>query len=379
MAALPKRRSSTIPGPVAQQPMSKTPSLPAIHQSKGATAPKVVTAPLRGIYGRHWTSENKRLLHEMDMRSWLRQQGKNGHVDFSDLERTELRRYFEAIAEVETPGSMERRIRVDRLEDMLISLGLASNRGEVDEIVRALDDSDSGAGELDFEQFLTIVRTREGPAMFQAFKAMIDGKLGDRNLNFRTVISGYRRRRIMEATGARLNMPGEVEPDIPRKQEMEYAKMRGKRILDNFANLQQTRFEKGEKRGDRGEKGEDSMPFDGSAHDGSVAKPPTGFMQKLWHTVCQENDLEPHVANQGPRLLERPRSPSDIIDSIVKGPTQRACRRKGTLIIGAPNSMGQADSCPDLRGVSSRPSTEQTSRPGTREGHREIRMQPTIG
>jgi len=378
MAAPGKRRSSGIPGPLQQKPISKTPSLPAIHESKRVAAPKVVTAPLRGIYGRHWTSENKRLLHEMDMRSWLRNQGKNVNVDFSDLERTELRRYFEAIAEVETPGSLERRIRVDRLEDMLISLGLASSRGEVDEIVTALDDTASG--ELDFEQFLTIVRTREDPAMFQAFKAMIDGKLGDRNLNFRTVISGYRRRRIMEATGARLNMPGEMEPDLPRKQEMEYAKMRGKRILDNFANLQQTRFEKGEKRGDRGEKGEDAMAFDGSGHDGSVAKPPTGFMQKLWHTVCQENDLEPHVSNStGPRLLERPRSPSDIIESIVKGPTQRACRRKGTLIIGAPNSLGQAASCPDLRGVSSRPSTEQTSRPGTREGNREIRVQPIFG
>merc|ERR1719197_749858 len=115
---------------------------------------------------------------------------------------------------------------------MLISLGLAANRREVNEIVSGIDDNDSG--ELDFEQYLTIVRTRADPAMFQVFKSMIDGTLGDRNLNFRTVISGYRRGMIMDGTGAR-DKPGEPESDKAKKQELEAAKKRGKRILANFA------------------------------------------------------------------------------------------------------------------------------------------------
>lgn len=351
-----RRNSSTAPGPVLKSKSSSTPTLPPIHR------PNAQIAPSQGIYGRNWNVEHRRLLHEGRERAWLRQQGKHAMVDFSPQERQELRRYFEAIAEVETDskGRKQRRIRVDRLEDMLISLGLAGNRREVDEIVKAIDDKESG--ELDFEQYLTIVRTHADGAIFQVFKAMIDGKLGDKNLNFRTVISGYRRGMIMDATGARLNqVPGESEPDKMRKQENDAVKKRGTRILNNFANLQKSRFDRGEKRGDRGERGEDSMPFDGS---GFV---PTGGMQMLWHTVCQEHSLVPsRPASADKRTLEPPRSPSDIVKSIVQANKKKNSHRKGTLVIGAPDSLSKAVSAPDLR---------VTSRPSTQEGRREFRAQ----
>jgi len=348
------RSSSGVPGPV-QRSMSSSVSLPDIHR------PKLQTSPLKGIHGRQWTTENRRLLHEMRERSWLKQQGKHAMVDFSERERKELRTYFEAIAEAEpTSPKKQGRIRVDRLEDMLISLGLAGNRREVGEIVRAIDDK--GSGELDFEQYLTIVRTIAGPAIFTVFKAMIDGKLGDANLHFRTVISSYRRRMIMDATGVRcpsksapLLVPqADLEQDKTRKQEDVWTrKKRGKRILDNFANLQKVRYDKGEKRGERGEAGEDSMPWAGS---GFV---PTGGMQMLWHTVCAENNLVPsRPTSADKRALEPPRSPRDIIQSIVSASTKRPSRR-GTLIIAAPDTDGG----------------EVTSRPTTQEGHMEIRTQ----
>lgn len=350
---------SPVPGPV-QKSMSSSVSLPDIHR------PKLQTSPSKGIYGRQWTTENRRLLHEMRERSWLKQQGKHGMIDFSERERKELRAYFEAIAEVE-PASPKKqgRIRVDRLEDMLISLGLAGSRREVGEIVRAIDDK--GSGDLDFEQYLTIVRTIAGPAIFTVFKAMIDGKLGDANLNFRTVISSYRRRMIMDATGVRcpsksapVAIPAEPEQDKTRKPQEDVwgRKKRGKRILDNFANLQKVRYDKGEKRGDRGETGEDSMPWAGS---GFV---PTGGMQMLWHSVCQENKLVPsRPASADKRALEPPRSPRDIIQSIVTVKLKNVSRR-GTLVITAPDTAGAPDTA-----------FEVTSRPTTQEGHREIRMQ----
>merc|ERR1711988_1184427 len=164
---------------------------------------------------------------------------------------------------------------------------------------------------------------------------------------------------IMDATGATefgLKPIADAEADKLKKQEAKSAHTRGKFILDNFANLQKGRFERGEKRGIRGEAGEDAMPFDGS---GFV---PTGGMQMLWHTVCQEHSLTPsRPASADKRTLEPPRSPRDIIESIVQANSKRTLKKKGTLVIGAPDSMSKAASSPELR---------PTSRPSTQEGRR---------
>jgi hypothetical protein len=336
------KRTSAKPGPLRSA--SSAPTLPSIHQNPGSS---------QNIYGRQWTTDHKRLLHESRERSWLRQQGKHAQVDFSDLERTELRHYFEAIAEVEGKNK-QRRIRADRLEDMLISLGLADRRKEVENIVQAIDDS--GLGELDFEQYLTIVRTRADPALIGIFKAMIDGKLGDRNLNFRTVISGYRRGMIMDATGAR--SVGEPEPDKKRKQELEAAKRRGTRILNNFAALQKSRFDQGD--------GE--LPFDGSGYV------PPGGLEMLWHTVCAEHEFDlakaPTTSADGrtgktKRTLDPPRSPREIIESIVQGGPKRSTKKKSTR---SSVIVAEEPSEPPMSEVSG-------SRPGTssKEGNFEFR------
>merc|ERR1719401_2679521 len=126
---------------------------------------------------------------------------------------------------------------MDRLETMLISLGLASTRKEVKEIVDKIDDN--GNGELDFDEYLELFRRQNDSQIFKVFKAMMEGKLGDRNLNFQTVISTYRRQLFLDATGARTNrqvrIPSDyVTEDIPLEHSVQ--------VLQNFARMQNLRY-----------------------------------------------------------------------------------------------------------------------------------------
>jgi len=333
--------NSNVPGPILR-PTSSAPTLPHLVAEKSR---KLLTEPSQGIFGRQWTTENRRLMHELNERAWLKTQGKGNAIDYTDEERKQLRWYFDAVAEpLEVGSKSQRRIRVDRLEDMLISLGLAKDRRDVDKIMQTLDDT--GSRELDFDQYLNLVRTRADPAIFQVFQAMIDGNLGDSRLNFRTVISHYRRGMIMDATGARYADYG-TEMNGP---EAEAAKIRGKKILGNFANLQKTRYDGGERRGSRGEDGEDLMPFDGND------KVPIGGMQQLWHTICHEHSLVPEQ-NANARLMGPPKSPRDIIRSIVPNGIKKRTQNGNTLVIGAPESLGHSSSS-SLR-ASSRPTTQE--------------------
>merc|ERR1719356_233096 len=174
---------------------SSVPTLPSIRAT--GTGLDAISLPSSSKGSRRgWAnSEQRRLIHQSRERQWLRSKAKYGYIDFSDTERAELRRYFNALT------GQSGRVGIDKLENMLISLGLAADRREVASIVERIDGSSTG--ELDFEQYLEIVRTRTDSNIFQVFKAMMEGKLGDRNLNFQTVISTYRRKLILDATGAR--------------------------------------------------------------------------------------------------------------------------------------------------------------------------------
>lgn len=139
--------------------------------------------------------EYERVLHQTRERRWMRFRGKHGCIDFTDEERFELRRYFDSL---DKNGSGS--IGVAELEETLISLGLADTRQDVLAFVAAVDEDDSGR--LDFEEYLTIIRIGEADsAIFQVFKAMMNGKLGDKNLNFPNVISTYRRKVLLDAIG----------------------------------------------------------------------------------------------------------------------------------------------------------------------------------
>jgi len=288
--------------------------------------------PSRGfsakIYTRQWTSEQKRLLHERRERAWLRNKGRHACIDFSDEERAALRRYFDCLAESNS------RIKLDKLEDFLISLGLASTRHDVQQLVKAISKNasvDIGSYELDFEEYLEIVRQRADSAIFKVFKAMMEGNLGDQNLNFQTVISEYRRHLILDATGARGATPEVLD--------------RCRRIMINFADLQYSRFK--EVHGTapiRREEKEKKKKHEQHSFDPNVGHAPLGGLGMLWRGVCSDQNLvETRPAStegKSRRVLEKPLSPRSVIRSIVDPTTahnpNKSSFHRGTVMVSAP-------------------------------------------
>merc|ERR1712014_53962 len=109
---------------------------------------------------------------------------------------------------------------------------------------------------------------------------MMEGTLGDKNLNFQTVISSYRRSLILDATGSR-----SIHAE---DQEL------GSKILNNFAALQRSRhaeaFAEAENRGVTGSlatqvASKTALPFDTSGNA------PVGGLEMLWRGVCHEQGL----------------------------------------------------------------------------------------
>jgi len=344
----PSSRSST-PGTTMKGSASAPLLLPSIHK-KPSTAGSMSTsmelstisskAMSKEIYGRDWTTEQRRLLHEARERSWLRAKAKNQFINFSDTERGQLRRYFDALAVPATATGAKgqdllgKRITLDKLEDMMISLGLAENRQEVNTIVEAIDDN--GNGELDFEEWLTIVRLRADSNLYETFMAMMEGKLGDENLNFKTVISSYRRKCFMDATGVRYP---QHEQDPVKKAERERDMTKGSRILKNFAALQKSRYTEFDSRGEIGPGNTDILPFDGSGYV------PPGGLEMLWRAVCADHKLvtsrPASAGGRSKRTLEPPQSPRTIIEKIVpkdSKPRSLFSGQRDTVIISAPDN-----------------------------------------
>jgi len=279
-------------------------------------------SPKNGIFSRKWCSEQKRFLHEHRQRQWLQNKAKHGYIDFSDAERAELRRYFDALA------TGENKIGLDRLETLLISLGLASTSKEVRKIVAKIDSD--GNNELDFEEYLEIFRSRSDNEIFKVFKAMMEGKLGDSNLNFQTVISAYRRKLFMDATGARTGRSVQLPSD-------KVAPEHGYKVLQNFASLQRGRYcEAAEAAQLEGALLDpDLLPFDPT---GGV---PAGGLGMVWRGLAAENGLvssRPSSADKTKNTLGTPPSPRTVLAQIVKVKTAK--RKTGcygnTIVIQAP-------------------------------------------
>lgn len=104
-------------------------------------------------------------------------------------------KYFMSL-DYEKKGSIGYR----ELEEPLIALGLAENRQQVEEMIKIVDTD--GSGQIEFEEFLEIVKGGNGSApISKFFKGLIDGKLikDSKVLPFKTVVSSYRRKMIMNA------------------------------------------------------------------------------------------------------------------------------------------------------------------------------------
>jgi len=183
---------------------------------------------------------------------------------------------------------------------------------------------------LDFEEYLEIFRGRADSEIFQVFKSMMEGRLGDPNLNFQTVISSHRRKLIIDATGARKGRDVRLPSDKLPVQQSE-------KVLRNFALLQRTRYKEAvdAERIGGPPVGEDQLPFDPK---GAV---PPGGLGMVWRGVSTELHLvpsRPSSAERGQRSLIIPPSPRAVIDAIVKGGKlkKRINPHGATLVIPAP-------------------------------------------
>uniref|UniRef100_A0A7S1SC19 Uncharacterized protein n=1 Tax=Alexandrium catenella TaxID=2925 RepID=A0A7S1SC19_ALECA len=185
---------------------------------------------------------------------------------------------------------------------------------------------------------MELVGTRAGSDIFLVFKAMMEGSLGDPNLNFQTVISSCRRTLFLDATGAR-----GVGSD---QQELGY------KILTNFATLQRSRH--AEVAAEYEAEGESptsasrmaaskTLPFEQSeqAYNG-------GSLGIMWRGVCHDERLvnsRPSSVEGGHksrRALQRPMSPREVVQGIVKArPSMRMKSRCGTVVVGAPELDGE--------------------------------------
>mmetsp|Transcript_10786 Transcript_10786/g.28671 ORF Transcript_10786/g.28671 Transcript_10786/m.28671 type:complete len:399 (+) Transcript_10786:121-1317(+) len=278
--------------------------------------------------------ECNKFLHEHRQREWLRSKAKHKYVDFSEEERSELRRYFDALA------MGEEKINLDRLETMLISLGLARTRKEVQKIVQAIDTN--GNGELDFEEYLEIFRSRANSEMFEVFKAMMEGRLGDPNLNFENVVSTYRRQLFLEATGATTGRSVKLPSDKEKPQRCE-------KILQNFATLQRSRYEEAVYAAEANfgtgatPLDKDVLPYDLS---GGI---PLGSLGMMWRGVAEESKFAPERPSSAERDKGRlgvPKSPCRVIDEIVNKSDKgraRIGRLGSTIVIRAPTINNAAD------------------------------------
>eukprot|EP00930_Biecheleria_cincta_P043493 TRINITY_DN29863_c0_g1_i2.p1 TRINITY_DN29863_c0_g1~~TRINITY_DN29863_c0_g1_i2.p1 ORF type:complete len:347 (+),score=54.55 TRINITY_DN29863_c0_g1_i2:168-1208(+) len=288
--------------------------------SKSSSAPSISSKKTSDILGKRWTTETKLFLHQRRERRWLERKNKHCYIDFSLEERAAFKSYFDALAG--TDGYLS----IAQIEDLFISLGIASNQKEIATIVDKVDDL--RAGKLDFEQFLELIRSRTDSSIVSVFKNMMDGKLGDTNLNFQTVLSEYRRQLFIDASGARESSSARHEL--------------GAKVLQNFAELQRHRNRKPEDDEFVLEGDSSNMPKDRAFE--AYGQAPLGGLKMTWRGACTEHDLLPadQPSSATKRKQERPPSPSEILHEITKNfvkPKKLTGQRSGgTVIINAPGA-----------------------------------------
>lgn len=90
----------------------------------------------------------------MQFTNWLKVRGKCEYVDFTEAQIKQLRTVFD---QLDFDGSGA--IGVDEIEFPLIGLGLANNRYDVETLYEEMDLDKNG--EIDFDEFLTVVKRSE--------------------------------------------------------------------------------------------------------------------------------------------------------------------------------------------------------------------------
>jgi len=91
------------------------------------------------------------LLNEKFTRNWMLKRGRAHLLDFSEAEVFNLKRCFDSL---DDDGSGT--IAASELEAPLIGLGFANDREDIAAMVAEVDED--GSGEIDFDEFLLIIK-----------------------------------------------------------------------------------------------------------------------------------------------------------------------------------------------------------------------------
>ena len=144
--------------------------------------------------------EKKEELLKLNTLRWLTVRGRGDKMGERMEQEKMLREWFEAL---DADGSGD--ISVDELEEPLISIGLVSSKEDLEEMIRKYDSS--GDGEIDFQEFVKMVMTKEeggkSNAMLKLFEDFHSGLLGNRLLPFSTLIHMYSRKQLFNAIMAK--------------------------------------------------------------------------------------------------------------------------------------------------------------------------------
>ncbi|GMI38849.1 hypothetical protein TrCOL_g10234 [Triparma columacea] len=185
--------------------------------------------------------EKKEEMLKLNTLQWLTVRGKGAKMGERMEQEKMLRDWFEAL---DADGSGD--ISVDELEEPLISIGLVSSKEDLEEMIRKYDSS--GDGEIDFQEFVKMVMTREEGgkpnAMLKLFEDFSNGLLGNRLLPFSTLIHMYSRKQLfnaimasnaeekaegMQVLKARIKRTEALEYDLAQEKKEEEEKMLHKR------------------------------------------------------------------------------------------------------------------------------------------------------
>jgi|ERR1712232_82160 len=261
--------------------------------------------------------------------------------------------YFDSLA------GWQEEMPYDKLEDMLISLGLADTKKDVIDILDTLDTRDVNFFDgLDFEEYLEIIRKCTRPDILPVFKAMMEGNLGNQNLSFETVLSQYRRKLFltflterdkkreelqgstkgsskgnMKGSPRKGSSPMKASPKAkdskasPKEQGPSDPSKKGEQVLGSFADLQKFRYDEAE---ESGERNHGFLPFEAG---GAI---PTGGLGMVWRTVVNEQGLassRPSSADgmSSSKHREPPMSPRAVVNSVLK--VKLSSKKRGRTVI----------------------------------------------
>jgi len=142
-------------------------------------------------------------LMDYEMKRWQEDRGK--YVEFDIKTMNKYQKYYEEMTTINPDG--EEGIGVDQLEEPFISLGLAYNREEINNLIMSVDDD--GSGRIEFPEFLRIIhnrsklKTQGNKKITTFFKQLANDKLGGdsdlKHFSFKTIMDIMRRKNLLKA------------------------------------------------------------------------------------------------------------------------------------------------------------------------------------